>query len=84
MKKNKRPPVTEVKATSPRTPLLTKKCLQFIGAGVVTLVIGYTVLSFADSKAQNLPGLLSPFLILAGYGLIGAGLFVNSKPTEKI
>ncbi len=78
MKKNKRLSTPEKKPTE-HAPLLTKKSLQWIGGGIGLLVIGYSVLSFADAKAQNLPGLLSPFLILGGYAAIGVGLFLNKK-----
>jgi hypothetical protein len=44
--------------------------------------VGYTVLSFADSTAANLPGKISPFVILGGYALIGIGLFLNKPSAE--
>jgi hypothetical protein len=83
MKKNKRtsstPSASAPRASAGQRPMFNKKSLKCIGAGILALVIGYAVLSFADSKAQNIPGKLSPFLILGGYALIGIGLFVREK-----
>lgn len=81
MKKNKRPPSAATPtppAVAPR-PLIGKTGLKLIGAGLLLLVVGYIVLSFADAKAQNLAGKVSPFLILGGYALVGLGLFKNRE-----
>ena len=59
------------------TPLVSKRGWKLMGLGLVTLVAGYTLLSFADSLAQNLPGKLSPFVILVGYGFVGIGIIIK-------
>ncbi len=79
MKKNKRANIPVPPVSVERRPLLSKKSLGYIGGGILMLVMGYAVLSFADSKAQNFPGKVSPFLILGGYSLIGVGLFIRGE-----
>lgn len=48
-----------------------------IAAGLVLIAIGFFVLSHADRMGQNWAALVSPFLILGGYGLVGLGLFLD-------
>ena len=57
-----------------REPLLTK--CQFLGitAGILLVGVGFYVLTQADPAGQNWAGRLCPFLILGGYGVIGAFL----------
>lgn len=38
--------------------------------GVTVLVFGYVLLSRANSQGDNLPALVSPFIILGSYALI--------------
>ena len=65
------PPPSE--ALSPRG-----KALVAVGGGLVLL--GFAVLSRADSLGRNWAASLSPFLILGGYAAIGVGLFLPPAP----
>ncbi len=44
------------------------------------MVAGFVLLSFADPLGRNLPALVSPFLLIGGYGAIGLGLFLPPPP----
>lgn len=48
-----------------------------LAAGLALVVIGFFVLSFADERASNLAGRISPFIILGGYGLLFVGLILR-------
>jgi len=50
-----------------------------IAAGVCVLVLGFIVLSLTDPQGRNWASALSPFLILGGYAVIAAGIFVPSE-----
>lgn len=52
---------------------------KIILAGFVLLAAGYFVLTKTDPAGQNLASKLSPFMILGGYALIGAGIAVPEK-----
>lgn len=52
---------------------------KVIGAGAALLVLGFIVLSFTDPMGRNWASHLSPFLILGGYAVIAAGIFVPEK-----
>ena len=47
-----------------------------IGVGLGVLVLGYIVLSMTDTMGRNWASLLSPFLILGGYAIVGIGIFL--------
>ena len=51
-----------------------------LAVGVVLLVVGFAALAAADQDAGNLPGRLSPFVILAGYATIFVGLILRVPP----
>jgi hypothetical protein len=55
---------------------------KVILAGFVVLAAGYFILTKTDPAGQNLASKLSPFLILGGYALIGAGIAVPEKKQE--
>lgn len=56
-----------------------------IGIGIGILVLGFFVLSFADPMGRNWAAHLSPFLILGGYALVGAGIFLpENGPSEPV
>lgn len=61
---------------------ISKRGWKVIGAGIGILILGYIVLSKADSMAQNWAGTLSPFLILGGYALIGIGIILKDPQTQ--
>ena len=56
---------------------ISKRGWKAIGAGIGLLIVGYIVLSKADSMAQNWAGIISPFLILGGYAIIGIGIILK-------
>lgn len=78
VKKNKRPAQAPppVESSKPLMGPLSKKLML---GGLVVLVVGYVILSMADSRAENWAGLLSPFVILGGYGLIGAAFYLRER-----
>lgn len=49
-----------------------------LGVGLLLLVVGYVTLSMANEDASNLPGLLSPFIILGGYATIFVALILRT------
>lgn len=65
--------------TLPYEPL-SSRGKKIAAAGGALVIAGFVLLSFADSKARNLPGLISPFLLIGGYAAIGAGLFLPPVP----
>ena len=52
---------------------------KIIFSGIAVLVAGFLVLTKTDPSGQNLASMLSPFLILGGYFIIGIGIFVPDK-----
>ena len=55
---------------------------KIIIAGIGVVAVGFFVLSKADSFGQNWAAMLSPFLILSGYTLIGIGIVSPDKKQE--
>lgn len=54
---------------------------RVIGAGAVCVVLGFLTLTRADALGRNWASTVSPLLILAGYALVGLGIFVPA-PVE--
>lgn len=52
-------------------------------AGGVVALLGYYLLAKTDPAGQNIPSLLSPFLILGGYLLVGLGIIAPPSSSEK-
>ena len=73
-KKNKPAPAAP---PAPVKPLISRRGCKVIGGGIGLLIIGYFVLSKADSMGQNWAATLSPFLILGGYAAIGIGIVLK-------
>jgi hypothetical protein len=69
----------EVQASAPE-PAISRRGWKIVGAGVAFLVVGYVVLCFTDPRGQNWASVLSPFLILGGYAIIGAGILQPDPP----
>jgi len=76
MKKDRPAAPLPTEALSPRGKLIA-------GAGGALVVSGFVLLSFADPLGRNLPASISPFLLIGGYALIGAGLFLPSADTSS-
>lgn len=47
---------------------------KIIFLGIIFLVLGFWVLTFADPAGQNFASSLSPFFLVLGYVLIGVGI----------
>lgn len=80
MAKNKK----TTKAFVPEPPAssapLSAEGKALVGAGGALVVLGFVVLSFSDPLGRNVPSVVSPFLLLAGYAAIGLGLFLPADP----
>ena len=70
---NKKPKKASPLETS-RTQTISIFGKKMIAGGVVMVIVGFWVLSFADSLARNWASSLSPFLILGGYAVIALGI----------
>jgi hypothetical protein len=55
-----------------------------MAAGIGTLAAGFIVLSFADPMGRNWASVLAPYLILGGYALVGAGIFLPDGRREPL
>lgn len=49
---------------------------KVIGGGIVFIVLGFFLLSFTDPLGRNWASVVSPFLIIGGYVLVGWGIFI--------
>ncbi len=83
-KKNKRTGMGNKKftATPPASPSLSAEHIsrrgkKVMGAGVLALIAGFWLLTFTDPAGQNWASTLSPFLLIAGYIVIGIGITVR-------
>ncbi|MEW6042276.1 MAG: hypothetical protein AB1633_12230 [Elusimicrobiota bacterium] len=52
---------------------------KVIGLGIIILAIGFFILSKTDPQGQNWASILSPFLIVIAYVLIGLGIVLPDK-----
>ena len=55
---------------------------KVIAAGLAVLVAGFIVLTRTDPAGQNWASVLSPFLIVGGYVIIGVGIVFPEKGEE--
>jgi len=73
-----------IRKDAPVSPLpteaLSPRGKRIVWAGGALVVAGFVLLSFADPLGRNLPALVSPFLLIGGYGAIGLGLFLPPPP----
>jgi hypothetical protein len=44
--------------------------------GIASIALGFLTLTRTDPRGRNWASVLSPFLILGGYGIVAAGIFV--------
>ena len=58
---------------------ISKVGRKVICAGCLVLIAGYFILTKTDPAGQNWASVLSPFLILGGYTLIGIGIIVPER-----
>jgi hypothetical protein len=80
MAKNKKTVKEKVPALPPPSEALNPRGKTLAAAGGIAVVLGFAVLSRADSMGRNWAASLSPFLILGGYAAIGVGLFLPPAP----
>jgi hypothetical protein len=80
MAKPKKTIKEKVPAPPPPSAGLNPLGKKLVVAGGALVVIGFAVLSRADSMGRNWAASLSPFLILGGYAVIGVGLFLPPAP----
>jgi len=81
MKKDKRITVSP-KIEKPKR-IISRRGWRVIFLGIVLVIVGFVILSFASPDAQNWAGKLSPFVILGGYATIGIGIVLPDKE-EKL
>jgi hypothetical protein len=62
---------------------ISKTGKKVIFSGIFMLIIGYFVLTKTDPMGQNLASMISPFLILGGYVLIGVGIIIPDKQPQN-
>ena len=79
MAKNKNTIKKDRPVPPPYEPL-SSRGKRLAGAGGVLVIAGFVLLSFADALGRNPPALVSPFLLIGGYVVIGVGLFLPSVP----
>jgi hypothetical protein len=80
MAKNKKTFKEKVPAPPPPSEILSPRGKTLVAAGGALVLLGFAVLSRADSMGRNWASSLSPFLILGGYAAIGIGLFLPPAP----
>jgi hypothetical protein len=78
--KNKNTGKKDVPAQAVPYEPLSSRGKRLVGAGGALVVAGFALLSYADAMGRNLPALISPFLLLGGYAVIGVGLFLPPAP----
>jgi len=54
-----------------------KNGLYIIGGALITLILGYFVLSKVNADASNWAGAVAPILIIGGYILVAVGILVG-------
>jgi hypothetical protein len=76
MAKPKKTQKEKVPAPPPPSAKLSSQGRTLIWAGGISVLLGFLVLSRADSLGRNWAATAAPFLLLGGYAAIGIGLFL--------
>src|SRR5580698_1347360 len=66
-----------VPASTPSAESLSKRGKKCVLAGICVVVVGFCVLAYTDPAGQNWASSVSPFLLVAGYIVIGVGAVVR-------
>lgn len=83
-KKDRKKQRERARAAEPETvryPAFSRRGWRLLFTGIGVCASGYVILSFTDPGGKNWASRVSPFVILAGYALMGAGI-VAKDPTE--
>lgn len=56
---------------------ITKRGLKIIVVGIFSLIFGFILLGFSNSEGDNLASVVSPFIIIFSYVLIGIGIITK-------
>lgn len=80
MAKNKNTMKKDVPGPSSSSQVLSPLGWRIVCAGGALVIAGFVLLSFADAMGRNLPAVVSPFFLIAGYAAIGVGLFRTPPP----
>jgi hypothetical protein len=83
MAKNKKTLKEKVPAPPPPSEALSSRGKALVLAGGACVLLGFAVLSRADSMGRNWAATVSPFLLLGGYAAIGVGLFLPPDPAPS-
>jgi len=62
---------------------ISKRGRKIIISGIGVLLLGFLVLTRTDPAGQNWASVLSPFLIIGGYVIIGIGIIVPDRPAAE-
>jgi hypothetical protein len=87
MAKLKKTKKDKVAPPAPISWTISPQAKKLLIVGALTVIIGFSVLTKADSLGRNWASSASPLLILSGYLLIGIALFLpgeDSSPTSPL
>ncbi len=76
----KRPTPPAEQGTTTGSQNVAKWWLSVVG--VVLLIVGFILLSRANERADNLPALTAPFMILGGYLMIFVAIVLGPTPSD--
>lgn len=85
MAKNPRRAAPSSSSAAPQAKLSTlvsPRGLRIILCGVGVIVLGFVFVCFTDPLGQNWASVLSPFLLIAGYTLVGFGLSLPNSSSD--
>jgi len=63
---------------------ISKTGRKIIIAGIILLIFGFFILTKTDPEGQNWASVISPFLIVGAYIIIGIGIIFPEKKQEQI
>ena len=66
----------------PKSPGISRRGWKVIGAGAACVALGFIVLTKTDPAGQNWASVISPFMILGGYAVIGIGIMLPERQSK--